>query len=144
METTEKESEKPPSKNILSAPKIAEEKAKAKERKAAPYQNPSKAVRTKKGLVVPTPMTKKAPKEKKPPKTFSMTGEMMVTTSAVPSIQSLEKAWKTPELLVDTAGNMFTKSSLEVTVDDRRTIIVLDAEQVELLLKILRIADYAD
>ena len=67
-----------------------------------------------------------------------------MATSAVPTIQSSEKSWKTPELLMDTSGNMFMKSSLEVTVDGRRSIVVLDAEQVELLLKILRIAEYAD
>lgn len=138
MDTVEKKSGKRPLKNILSAPKIAEEK------EAKKNQNPSKAVRTRKGLEVPTPMTKKPPKETKPPKTFSMTGEILVTTSGVPSVQSMEKSWKTPELLVDTSGNMFTKSSIEATIDGRRTVIVLDAEQVELVLKILRIADYAD
>jgi len=68
----------------------------------------------------------------------------MVMTSPVPMIQSPETAWKTPELLVDTAGNMYTKSSLEITIDDKRSIVVLDAEQVELIMKILRVVEYAD
>ena len=69
---------------------------------------------------------------------------MTIATSAVPTIQSSEKAWKTPELLVDTAGNMYMKSSMEITLDGRRSIVVLDAEQVELLLKILRVVEYVD
>jgi hypothetical protein len=55
---------------------------------------------------------------------------------------SKEKTFKTPELLLDGAGNMFTKTSLEVTIDDMRSIAILDAEQVELFLKLLRVVDY--
>lgn len=55
-----------------------------------------------------------------------------------------EKTFKTPELLLDSAGNMYTKTSFELTVDGRRSIAVLDAEQVEILLKLLRVVDYAD
>jgi len=39
---------------------------------------------------------------------------------------------------------MFTKTVLELTLDNRRAIAVLDAEQVEILLKLLRVAEYAD
>jgi len=55
---------------------------------------------------------------------------------------SKEKTFKTPELLLDVAGNMFTKASLEVIIDDQRSIAILDAEQVELFLKLLRVVDY--
>jgi len=37
---------------------------------------------------------------------------------------------------------MFTKASLEVIIDDQRSIAILDAEQVELFLKLLRVVDY--
>lgn len=39
---------------------------------------------------------------------------------------------------------MFAKTSLELTVDGRRTIAVLQSEQVELLLKLLQVVEYAD
>ena len=65
-----------------------------------------------------------------------------MTTSAVPKMISKEKTFKTPELLLDVAGNMFTKASLEVIIDDQRSIAILDAEQVELFLKLLRVVDY--
>jgi hypothetical protein len=46
--------------------------------------------------------------------------------------------------VVDSAGNMFVKTTLELIIDNRRTLSVLDAEQVELLIKLLRVVDYAD
>ena len=67
-----------------------------------------------------------------------------MTTSPVPPIQSKTPTWKTPELVVDTVGNLFAKTSFEVSVDGQRAIVVMDAEQAELILKLLRVVDYAD
>jgi len=50
--------------------------------------------------------------------------------------------FKTPEAVVDKRGNTFSKSVIEVTVDGSSTYIVkLDAEQTELVLKIIGIVD---
>jgi hypothetical protein len=67
-----------------------------------------------------------------------------VTTSPALPIKSETKTFRTPEFVVDALGNMFAKTSIELAVDGRQNIVVLDAEQVELLLKILRIAPYAE
>ena len=67
-----------------------------------------------------------------------------MTSSPAPPIQTKENSFKTPEFLVDSEGNMFAKTSLELTVDGRRTIAVLQSEQVELLLKLLQVVEYAD
>lgn len=45
---------------------------------------------------------------------------------------------------MDGAGNMFAKTSIEITIDDKRAIAVLEAEQVELILKLLQVVKYAD
>lgn len=67
-----------------------------------------------------------------------------MTTSPVPPVKAEGKTFKTPELLLDSAGNMYTKTSIEINIDGRRNIAVLDAEQTEILLKLLRIVEYAD
>ena len=100
-----------------------------------------------------TPKTKKAAKspikqEKKKAhkskgKCYSLIGELVVTTSETPSIVSGSKTVKTPEIVVDPKGNMFTKTSLDIEINGKRGIVVLDAEQAELVLKTLRIAEYA-
>ena len=59
-------------------------------------------------------------------------------------MKAAAKNFKTPEILVDSDGNMFTKTSLELVIDGKRAIAVLDAEQVELMLKLLRVVEYAD
>ena len=94
---------------------------------------------------------KKTPAKKVPAKTgrkgkraYSLMGELTITTSQVPPIKADQKKFKTPEIVVDSKGSMFTKTSLELMIDNRRAIAVLDAEQVEILLKLLRVVDYAD
>lgn len=59
-------------------------------------------------------------------------------------MKSEEKTFKTPELLLDSVGNMYTKTSIELMIDGRRSIAVLDAEQAELLVKLLRVVEYAE
>lgn len=77
-------------------------------------------------------------------KMYSLTGELEVTCSPAPMIQTGEKSFKTPELMVDSSGNVYAKTSIELTIDGRRSIAVLDSEQVELLLKLLQIVKYVD
>ena len=130
------------SKNILSAPKLAEKKSEAKqvkEQKAKRDEAYKKAI-----LTNETTARSKLKAPEKPACAYALTGELTITTSPVPPNSSEVKAWKTPEVLIDTHGSMFTKSCLEVSIDDKRTLAVLDAEQVELLLKLLRVAEYAD
>jgi hypothetical protein len=85
-------------------------------------------------------------KKKKPGKLYSIIGELKISTGEAPQIQlpKGETTFKTAEMLVDSNGDMFTKASLDIQIDDKRVINVLDAEQVELLLKLLRVIDYAD
>jgi len=48
----------------------------------------------------------------------------------------------TPEASIDEKGNAFSKSVIEVTVDGAKTYIMkLDAEQTELLLKLLGLVE---
>lgn len=67
-----------------------------------------------------------------------------MTSSTAPPIQTGENSFRTPELLVDSDGNMFAKTSLELTIDGRRAIAVVQSEQVELLLKLLQVVKYVD
>jgi len=71
-------------------------------------------------------------------------GELTITTSSVPPIKSDQKIFRTPEIVIDSKGSMFTKTSLELTIDSRRVIAVLDAEQVEIFLKLIRVVNYAE
>lgn len=45
---------------------------------------------------------------------------------------------------MDANGNMFTKTTVDLRVDGRQMIVVLEAEQAELLMKLLRVVPYAD
>ena len=79
---------------------------------------------------------------KKGKRAYSLMGELTITTSPVPPVTSSQKTFKTPEIMVDELGNMFTKTSLELTIDSKRKIGVLDAEDAAYLLKILRVAPH--
>ena len=92
----------------------------------------------------PAKAVKKVPAKKAKTRTYSLSGDLTITTSPVLAVRSDSKIFKTPEIVIDSKGNMFTKTVLELTLDNRRAIAVLDAEQVEILLKLLRIAEYAD
>ena len=50
-------------------------------------------------------------------------------------------AYRTPEMVVDENGIAFAKSIMRADQDGVQCIIKLDAEQVELLLKILGVVD---
>jgi len=69
-------------------------------------------------------------------------GELTITTSPVPPVRSEQKAFITPEIMVDELGNMFTKTSLELTIDNKREIGVLFARDAAYLLKIIRVAPH--
>ena len=132
--------------------KAATASKKQKKKPVSQTKRPKKKQLTSKGpKKKPVSQTKKAysmttgkPAITKKKKAYSMMGELTITTSAVPPIKAPEKTFRTPEIVVDNAGSMFHKTSLELMVDNRRSIAVLDAEQVEILLKLIRIADYAE
>jgi hypothetical protein len=69
---------------------------------------------------------------------------MEVTTAEPPTIKGEKGSFRTPELVVDEAGNFFYKTSIEMVIDGRRNIILLDATKTELLLKLMEIAPYAE
>lgn len=88
--------------------------------------------------------SKKAVVKKKKSKLYSLLGELTITTSACPPIAGGKRneVFESKTMVLDSLGNMFMPTTLDITVDGHKKIVMLDAKQVELLLKLLRIADY--
>ena len=50
----------------------------------------------------------------------------------------------TSNMVVDSNGNVVTKTMVEVTIDNRRQFIYLDAEQAATILMAMRIMPYGE
>jgi hypothetical protein len=76
---------------------------------------------------------------------YTVSGELTIMTSQTPPIKGNNgEGFRTSDLSLDSNGNLFVKTTLDITHDNKRGIIVLDAEQAELILKLLGIVEYAD
>ena len=137
------ESKKPTSKSTPSNGKENGKRSTSKD--STPKKKPAPKKTQGKSSGKPSGQSKKPSKSQATSKkAYSLTGELTITTSAIPPVKSSEKAFKTPGILVDEKGTMFHKTSLELMIDNRRQIAILDAEQVEILLKLIRVAEYAE
>ncbi len=140
---TKRESEKSVSETIQSKENMtAKEKSSAQGKQAAAPKVKKKATSTEISTKKKTTPIQKGKKPKEEKRAYSLMGELTITTSPVPPIRSDRKAFTTPEIMVDKLGNMFTKTSLELTIDDKREIGVLVAKDAAYLLKIIRVAPH--
>lgn len=44
--------------------------------------------------------------------------------------------------VIDELGNVFLRGALDVVVDGTNNLVILDAEQTEIILKVIRVAEY--
>jgi hypothetical protein len=61
----------------------------------------------------------------------------------VPPIKG-EGTMNTPNMLVDSNGNVVTKTMIEVEIDNHRQFVYLDAEQAAIILMVMRIMPYGE
>lgn len=81
----------------------------------------------------------KSPPQKKGNKLYSLNGELTIDHIVINIIAG--KPFVTPEVVLDAHGNAFAKSVLDVDQGGVRSIVKMDAEQVELILKTLGVVD---
>lgn len=70
-------------------------------------------------------------------------GELTIVSEPKPPIKSEAESFATFNLTLDTEGNMFSNTSLEVTIDGKRQIIILSSHQVKLMLNAMGVVDHA-
>lgn len=68
---------------------------------------------------------------------YSLTGSIEMSSGIAPTIPNSDGAYRTSEVVIDEDGNMFHRTSLDIMVDKSHQIVMLSAEHVELLLKLL-------
>lgn len=66
----------------------------------------------------------------------------MVESSGVTDSVIGRKVHRSATVVVDELGNIFLRGALDVVVDGTNSMVILDAEQTEIVLKALRIAEY--
>jgi hypothetical protein len=90
----------------------------------------------------PQKRSKKTPTKKKANKYYYLGGEITVNTVGIPIERESPSRIETPEIVIDPKGNAFGKAAVEAVIDGKKSLIALEARQVELLLKLLRIVPY--
>jgi len=116
----EKESRKLPSRTTRSTGKKNVLKSSKKEPGSQPKRKPSK----------------------KENRYYSLSGELAVSTARVAIKSEGRATLETPEMVIDGKGNAFGKAAIEAEIDGKKSLIILEARQVELILKLLGIAPY--
>jgi len=79
---------------------------------------------------------------KKENRYYSLSGELAVSTARVAIKSEGRATLETPEMVIDGKGNAFGKAAIEAEIDGKKSLIILEARQVELILKLLGIAPY--
>jgi len=137
----QKEAEKPAAKKPMSTEVEKKDRGPEKE-PAAPQKKAEKPAAKK-------PKTKKSDRKTRRPspkdehcKHYFLDAELTVRTAEMVMRNRKPGRIETPEMVVDSLGNAFTKSALEADIDDHRNLIMLNARQTELLLKLIGIAPY--
>ncbi len=80
----------------------------------------------------------KLPKEDR--KLYSISGEISVQIVNRPPLVARAEGFESKTLVVDKLGNAFDRGVIQLDVNDESSLALLDAKQVEILMKVLRVA----
>jgi len=69
-----------------------------------------------------------------------VSGEISVQIVERPPLTAKGDGFESPALVVDKIGNAFDRGVIQLDVNDTTSVALLDAKQVEILLKVLRVA----
>ena len=93
----------------------------------------------------PSTELKKPSTMARPKMLYTMSGELEVLTAPAPPVVSETKGpYRTSDIVVDEDANVFSKAALTISLNGKPLVRLMDAEQVELLLKLVGMVSYGE
>lgn len=71
---------------------------------------------------------------------YSISGEISVQIINRPPLTAKAEGFESKALVVDKLGNAFDRGVIQLDLNEETSIALLDAKQVEILMKVLRVA----
>ena len=67
---------------------------------------------------------------------------LIINTATPPTVMGGSKEFVSESMVIDSFGCVFVPTTLNITINNYKKIVMLNAEEVELLLKLLKVAEY--
>ena len=101
-----------------------------------------KKKKTEKQVIKKQTIKKKETKKPVEKLLYSLLGDLVINTATPPPIVGGSKQFVSDAMVVDSFGCVFVPTTLNVSINNYKKVVMLTAEEVELLLKLLRVAKY--